>query len=226
MNKLNNPALQQFIESFEREALLKGSFRNKLERSQLFFLERVWGPAFGDNFDGLKAEHPFLDHKGGQRFCDFVYVKNGMKLVIEIDGFTTHARDISPAEFQDHLSRQNDLVLSGWLVLRFSAWQVEHQPQQCIVKVKQAIGHWWSLTYQRDLKQTTNIWEIRKQWIIQMALRQQGKIRPGDVAQEFQISNRTAVDWLHRLETAKLLQRLPAKHRVTTYVLADYVAST
>lgn len=217
-------SLQHFIDSFEREAVLSGSFRNKLERSQMYFLERVWGPAFGDNFEGLKAEHPFVDHKGGRRFCDFVYVKNGMKLVIEIDGFTTHARDISPAEFQDHLSRQNDLVLSGWLVLRFTAWQVEHQPQPCIVKVKQAIGHWWSMTYLRDMKQSTDIWEMRKQWIIQMALQQQGRLRPSDVAREFQISNRTAVDWMRRFEEASIIRRLPAKQRTTTYILIDYIS--
>lgn len=121
-------SLARFIEEFHRDAALNGKYRNKIGEIELLFLELVWGVAFNFNFDGLKVEHPFLDFKGGQRFADFVYVKNGIRLAIEIDGFTTHARDLSPGEFNDHLLRQNDLVLSGWMVLRFSAWQVEHQP--------------------------------------------------------------------------------------------------
>jgi hypothetical protein len=67
-----NLNLLAFIEQFEREAIEKGLYRKQLGRSEIIFLEQVWGPAFQYQFDGLKAEYPFKDAKGGQRFADFV----------------------------------------------------------------------------------------------------------------------------------------------------------
>lgn len=217
-----HPNLLRFIESFNREAALSGTYRNKLDKSSLAFLEYVWGPSFDYNYDGLRAEHPFEDHKGGQRFADFVFIKNGMRLVIEIDGFTTHARDISPAEFNDHLIRQNDLVLSGWIILRFSAWQVTNHSQRCMFQLKQAIGHWWSIAYSADSSKQAKLWDIRKQLLIQMAMRRDGKLKPSEVAKEFQISNRTAIDWLQRYEQEGVLKSQPAKQRTTAYLLTSY----
>jgi very-short-patch-repair endonuclease len=135
-----HPDLFKFIEQFEREAVEKGLYRSKVGEAELTFLNEVWGPAFHYNFEGLKVEYPLKDFKGGQRFADFVFIKNGAKILFEIDGFTTHARNISPGEFDDHLRRQNDLILSGWLVLRFSANQVQKQPQVCQRQLKQAFG--------------------------------------------------------------------------------------
>ncbi|NIK77994.1 very-short-patch-repair endonuclease [Paenibacillus castaneae] len=217
-----HPNLISFIERFEREAALSSSYRSKLDISSISFLEQVWGPAFDHNYDGLRAEHPFVDHKGGQRFADFVYIKNGMRLVVEIDGFTTHARNISPAEFNDHLIRQNDLVLSGWIVLRFSAWQVKNHSQKCMFQLKQAIGHWWALTYSGESTKPTKLWEIRKQLLIQLAMRRDGKLKPSEVAREFQISNRTAIDWLQRFEQEGILRGQASKHRTTSYLLSSY----
>lgn len=102
----------KFIEKFEREATQKGQHRSKLGKYELLFLQEVWGPAFQFNYDGLQAEFPFKDLKGGPRFADFVYIKKRIKLLFEIDGFTTHARDISLVDFDDHLFRQ--IKTSDW----------------------------------------------------------------------------------------------------------------
>ncbi|XEC95595.1 hypothetical protein AB6A23_03210 [Paenibacillus tarimensis] len=191
----------------------------KLGKAELIFLEEVWGPAFNYDYNGLKAEYPFRDLKGGQRFADFVYVRNGVRLMIEIDGYTTHARDISPGDFNDHLTRQNDMVLSGWLLLRFSAWQVEKRPQICQRQLKQAIGHWWSLTYGKLSSAEMDLWEMRKQLIIQLAIRKGGKVKPVDLADEFNISNRTAIDWLQKLEKEGLVDGYSPNQRVVYYRL-------
>lgn len=190
--------LLKFIEQFEREAAEKGLYRNKIGPSELAFLEGVWGPSFQYNYDGLKAEYPLKDFKGGQRFADFVFIKNGAKILIEIDGFTTHARNISPGDFNDHLTRQNDLVLSGWLILRFSTQQVEKEPTICQRYLKQAVGHWWSITHSGLFRNDANIWALRQQSVVDMALRQNGRIRPSDVAALFNISRTSASDWLKR----------------------------
>ncbi|WP_336788181.1 DUF559 domain-containing protein [Paenibacillus sp. MMO-177] len=216
--------LARFIESFEHEAAAKGQYRSKLGRMELIFLEQVWGPAFQFQYEGLKAEYPFRDFKGGQRFVDFVYVRNGIRLAIEIDGFTTHARDLTPGEFNDHLSRQNDLILSGWLVLRFSAWQVEHQPERCQRAVMQAIGYWWSRNYASDSGNPNQLQDIKKSLIMQIALRQDGRIKPDDVAKQFQVTGRTAVNWLHRLRDEGILESDPNAKRVSVYRLAGYIS--
>ncbi|MUT64321.1 endonuclease domain-containing protein [Paenibacillus sp. NEAU-GSW1] len=218
-----HPNTDRFIEQFNREAALNGKYRNKLGKIELRFLETVWGPAFDFSYEGLKAEHPFIDYKGGQRFADFVFVKHGVRLVIEIDGFTTHARDVSPGEFNDHLQRQNDLVLSGWMVLRFSAWQVENQPKQCERQIKQAIGQWWSQAYRQEFDHSSQVWESRKQLVIQMAMRKDGKIKASDLAGPFQISNRSASNWLRRFESDGAIVPIPSPYRVTSYRLANYV---
>ena len=181
-----HPNLKKFVADFEREAALAGSFRKKLGSGELRFLENVWGPAFDDDYTGLKAEYPFKDAKGGQRFADFVYVRQGMKLVVEIDGFTTHHRDIAPGEFDDHLARQNDLVLAGWLVLRFSLRQIERRPSVCMRQLKQAIGHLWSLTVNRYTAGETR-WHNRRQAIVQLAMHGGGTIRAADIAAAFGI---------------------------------------
>src|SRR5665647_664457 len=142
-----HPDVVRFIVNFEEEAVRKGLYRKKLGKYEVIFLELVIGPVLNYDFEGLSAEFPLKDFKGGDRFVDFIYIKNGMRFVFEIDGFTTHARDISPGEFDDHLFRQNELILSGWFLLRFSANQVERRAEQCQKQIFHAIGHWWSLSH-------------------------------------------------------------------------------
>jgi very-short-patch-repair endonuclease len=219
-----HPQIQQFIEQFEREARMNGSYRNKLGKFELLFLEGVWGPAFQYNFSGLKAEYPLKDFKGGQRFVDFVFIKQNIRLLVEIDGFTTHARDISPGDFDDHLTRQNDLILAGWLLLRFSSNQVEKRTQICQRQIMQAIGHRWMLTQRAAPSPThTHIWTIRKDQIIQMANRNYGVIKPSEVAAEFEISNRTAAEWLKRFaDEGVLLASSDTRIRTMSYRVVGY----
>lgn len=217
-----HPNLIRFIEQFEREALQNGLYRRKLGRAERMFLEDVWGPAFQYRYEGLRAEYPLKDFKGGQRFADFVYVKDGMKLLFEIDGFTTHARDLSPGEFDDHLMRQNDLILSGWLVLRFSANQVEKRPLVCQRQLKQAVGHWWSLSQGSLPADESDVWHLRKAEMIRLAARQQQAIKPSEVARHFQVSSRTATLWLRRFVQEGLLAPVSGKSRITAYALTRY----
>ncbi|TVY00347.1 DUF559 domain-containing protein [Paenibacillus cremeus] len=217
-----HPNLTRYIEQLEKEAVIGGAYPKKLGRPELMFLQEVWGPVFNYQYDGLQAEYPFKDFKEGQRFVDFVYVKGGMKLLIEIDGFTTHARDISPGEFDDHLLRQNDLVLSGWLVLRFSAHLVEKQPQQCQKQIKQAIGHWWSLTKGELTTEDADVWRLRRNLLVQMAAQRNGSLKPRDVADAFQVTSRAAVNWLKRFQAEGVFTGETSKQqRTTRYILQN-----
>lgn len=56
---------------------------------------------------------------------DFAYPD--LMIAIEVDGFGTRR---TPAELDAHNARQNELVLLGWTVLRFSWKQVVKQPEK------------------------------------------------------------------------------------------------
>jgi very-short-patch-repair endonuclease len=215
-----HPNLVAFIDRFEANTQKNGSYRDTIGRAELLFLEKVWTPVFQNNYDGLTAEYPLKDAKGGDRFVDFTYRRGGVCLVIEIDGFTTHARNISPGDFDDHLKRQNELILAGWMVLRFSARQVEYQAVNCQKQLQQAIGHWWSLAHGGpNSTGNTEIWNLRKQNIVQLALRYDGLIRAKDVSRELNIPLRTAQTWLKRFMNENLLEPESHRFRVTVYRL-------
>lgn len=216
-----HPATEKYIQQFEEEARRKGKFRLKIGPAEVLFLENIWGPVFRYNFEGLKAEYPFIDSKGGERFTDFMYARGFFKLIIEIDGFTTHAKQISQSEFEDHLNRQNDLILSGWLLIRLSARQVEYQQEQCRATLQRALGQLWSITHGGLSAHDTQFWESRKLTVLQIAARNDGLIRPREVSQACNISLRTAQNWLKRF--AKEGNLLPASGpiRTSSYILIN-----
>lgn len=217
-----HPEIRRFIEEFEREAERKGQYRNRLGKSEILFLENVWGPAFQYRFEGLKAEYPFKDFKGGDRFIDFVYTQGGIRLIVEIDGFTTHARDISPGDFDDHLKRQNELALSGWMILRFSANQVDKRSMICQRQLKQSIGHWWSMAYGGFSVNETGVWTLRKRLTVELALRQNGTIRAIDISREFGIKERTAINWITRFVLEGTFEPIRPNKRIIGYRLVGY----
>jgi hypothetical protein len=215
-----HPNLKAYIEKFEEEALKNGSYRDRIGPAELMFLKNVWSPLFQNNYDSLTAEYPLKDAKGGDRFVDFIYRRGGISLIIEIDGFATHARNISPGDFDDHLDRQNELILAGWMILRFSARQVEHRAVGCQKQVQQAIGHWWSLAHGGPTSTgSQQVWDIRKQTITRLALRYDGYIRARDVSRELAVPIRTAQTWLRRLMGEEVLEPGVHSTRITLYRL-------
>lgn len=216
-----HPEVVRFIVKFEEEAVRKGLYRKKLGKFEVLFLEFVLGPVFKYDFEGLSAEYPLKDFKGGDRFVDFVYIRNGMRFVFEVDGFTTHARDISPGEFDDHLFRQNELILSGWFLLRFSANQIERRAEQCQKQIFHAIGHWWSII-QSTTKGGSHSWAERKKRIAQLAMRNGGILHTKDVELEFGLIHRTALNWLNRSILEELLTPIKPNQRVIGYKLCGF----
>ena len=214
-----HPSLSAYITKFETDARKSGSYRAKLGKAEFMFLEKVWGPLFQFNYEGLRAEYPFKDAKGGERFIDFMYDCNGIRLIVEIDGYTTHARNISPGEFDDHLDRQNDLVLAGWFLLRFSSRQVEHQSEQCRIKLMQAFGNRWVNTYSGVTSGSEQLWEQRRQAVTRLATRMDGFLRAIDVARCCKIEPRVAQKWMKRFTQQGWFEATGSAARTTGYVL-------
>ncbi|MDJ0359049.1 DUF559 domain-containing protein [Rhodococcus sp. H29-C3] len=65
------------------------------------------------------------NHWVGNYVCDFV--DELAQVVVELDGREFHS---APEVFSKDRRRQNDLVLGGWLVLRFSAFDVMANPEK------------------------------------------------------------------------------------------------
>ena len=106
---------------------------NDIERR---FVEDVFYPYAGENgLDYLKAQTPFEDSECRTRKLDFTVDTNRFRYVIEIDGYTYHAEGaqrVSPEYFDDLLQKQNDLILNGYILIRFSYNQIRNHPDVCI----------------------------------------------------------------------------------------------
>jgi very-short-patch-repair endonuclease len=218
MNSMH-PAVETHVKAMEAEAVRKGSYRNKLGGNEKAFLEYVWGPEFDYKFEGLTAEYPMKDYKGGDRFADFTYIRGSLKLLIEIDDFSSHAKHLSPGDFADHLMRQNDLVLEGWTILRFTAFQVKKSSMICRRQIKQAIGRWWVRTQTENPFRMEDRALLCRSRLIELALHETRPIRTADVARAFQISRPTALHWLRRFAAEGLLVPIKAKQKVVGYQL-------
>ena len=106
---------------------------NEIERR---FVEDVFYPYAGENgLDYLCAQTPFEDSECRTRKLDFTVDTNRYRYVIEIDGYTYHAEGaqrVSPEYFDDLIMKQNDLILNGYILIRFSYNQIRNQPDACI----------------------------------------------------------------------------------------------
>jgi hypothetical protein len=111
--------------------------------AEKLFAEQVWWPAFG-NFDDLHPEYEISDFRDGSRFLDFAWLRNTVRLAIEIDGFGPHSQKISRSQFSDQWMRQNHLIIDGWKVVRlFSYDDVKERPRMCEQLIQQFMGKWF-----------------------------------------------------------------------------------
>lgn len=214
-----HPSIESYIARFEAEALRKGSYRSRIGHNERAFLEQVWGPEFDYKFDGLTAEYPLKDYRGGDRFADFAYVRGSFKLLIEIDDFSSHAKDISPGDFGDHLIRQNDLVLAGWKVLRFSSFHIRKSPMVCRGQLKQAIGDWWVRTQLDNPFRRGDRVATFRNMLIELAYRVDAPLKSSDVSRAFEISRPTAMRWLQRFAAEGVFIPVKGRRKVVGYRL-------
>ncbi|MDP2308945.1 MAG: DEAD/DEAH box helicase family protein [Pseudomonadota bacterium] len=102
--------------------------------------ETVLGEVLPPN--ALKLVHPqyeFVESDGTRRRLDFAIVTPSSRIAIELDGYAFHAEDaIGQERFAGNLKRQNELVLSGWVVLRWSWLQIQREPELCRDQLRRA----------------------------------------------------------------------------------------
>jgi hypothetical protein len=107
--------------------------------AEKMFLEKIWWKAVG-HFEYLHPEYEVYDFRDGVRYLDYAYLRPPYKIDVEVDGFSSHSRDINRRTFADNLMRQNHLVLDGWIILRFSYDDIKDRPKQCQQIIQQLLG--------------------------------------------------------------------------------------
>jgi very-short-patch-repair endonuclease len=89
---------------------------------------------FDDLLQRSTLPYPARQHPIGAYFADFAYVEE--RIVLELDGGESHMRK---EVFEHDRLRQNEIVLSGWLVIRFTWDDVTQRRDYVIRTVRQAI---------------------------------------------------------------------------------------
>lgn len=196
------------MSSARRQRLAKG-----LGHSERLFLEAVWWPAFG-HFDGLYPEYEVQDFKDGMRFIDFAYVHPRFRVAIELDGYTTHAREISAMHFSDQLMRQNALVIDGWYVLRFPTHDLANNPRHCQQTIQQLFGRLFS-TQNESFHELNSL----DREILRIFSKWPDLMGPKRIAELLHVSSDTASRHLRNLASKRWLDPLGGKQRVRLYRL-------
>lgn len=103
--------------------------------SEKLFLTEFLYPILGKRWlKYLIPQYPFIDSAGRSRKIDFVFKIDQVKIAFEVDGESYHSEDnITKELFDDNLNRQNEIILNGWLLQRFSYNQLLDQSQRNLV---------------------------------------------------------------------------------------------
>ena len=110
-----------------------GGTRSELESLFMKILRKARLPRPTQNF-GLVID-------GRRLWLDVCFPD--LRIAIEIDGKAYH---LFSEDWEDDLERQNDLVLDGWLVLRFSARVIRDHPEVVARRVRKALEDRRALT--------------------------------------------------------------------------------
>lgn len=185
-------------------------------QAEMLFLKEVWWPSF-NHFRYLHPEYEVSDFKDGTRYLDFAYIRPAIRICLEIDGYGPHLRNISRWQFSDNLERQNQLVIDGWTVIRFSYDQVKENPRRCQQIIQQVIGRWLG----DELDQTSL--SFREKEVLRLAIRKGEEIFPIEVKKYLKLSDKTVKIVLSQLVDKKMLIPASGIKRIRSYRLGDQV---
>ncbi|MDQ0156245.1 DNA-binding response regulator [Robertmurraya andreesenii] len=184
--------------------------------AEMLFLKQVWWPLF-NHFQFLHPEYEVDDFKDGKRYLDFAYIRPAIRICLEVDGYGPHLKNISRWQFADNLERQNQLVIDGWTVIRFSYDQVNEKPRRCQQIVQQVIGRWLG----DELDQTSLSFHEKE--VIRLAIRKGDVISPIEVEKYLKLSDKTVKKILSQLVEKKMLIPASGTKRIRSYRLGDRV---
>ncbi|MEH7272266.1 hypothetical protein [Neobacillus vireti] len=115
------------------------------------------------------------------------------------------------------MERQNQLVIDGWTVIRFSYDQVNEKPRRCQQIVQQVIGRWVS----DELDQAAL--SLLEKEVLRLAIRKGEEISPIEVEKYLNLSDKTVKNILSQLVDKKMLIPASGTKRIRSYRLGDQV---
>ncbi|WP_246363023.1 transcriptional regulator [Paenibacillus alba] len=189
--------------------------RERLERglghAETEFLRCVWYPAAG-HFNHLYPEWEVRDFSNGYRYLDFAYMPGEIKGAIEIQGYSSHARDIEIWRFKDLCIRHCHLALDGWVVMPIAFPSISESPKQCQQLMLSFIGKFISGPCPESLS-----------WVESETVRfARGLLRPFppfELAAHLKVSTKYARMILQRLCGMQLLVVTKGQERARMYQL-------
>lgn len=126
-----------------------GERRLRLEKGfgygERLFVENVWLPAFG----GLKDLHPeyeVVDIFEGRRFIDFAFLREGIRVGIEVDGYGPHYAKLSRDQFSNQWVRHMQLMNLGWHLIRISVDDLTDRALLWQRQLQQFLGSHFGIT--------------------------------------------------------------------------------
>lgn len=186
------------------------------QHAEMLFLKQVWWPLF-HHFRYLHPEYEVDDFRDGKRYLDFAYIRPAIRICFEIDGYGPHLKSISRWQFSDSLERQNQLVIDGWTVIRFSFDQIQEKPRRCQQIVQQVIGRWLG----DELDQTTL--SLVEKEVLRLAIRKGEAITPIEVEKFLKLTDKTVKKVFSQLVEKKLLIPESGIVRIRSYRLGEQV---
>lgn len=193
-----------------RELLKKG-----LSHGTVTFLRNIWFPVIG-NFKDLHPEYEVRDLGNKYRYLDLAYMPGGAKGCIEIQDYSSHARDIETTRFKDLCMKQALLALDDWLFLPIAYLSIRDDPSVCKKLVLSYVGKFLSINLSSELT-----WAEAE--TLRFARRLMRPFEPRELSAHLLLSeNRTRVV-LRSLVANNLLIVSSGKQRYRTYRLNDGV---
>lgn len=180
------------------------------------FLERVWWPVVG-NFNCLHPEYEVADYSGASRFIDFAYIRGSVKLAIEIDGYTSHVKNVNRHQFIYQLRRQNALILDHWEILRFAHDDLASYPRRCQQTIQQYMGSRFAQSLHSSAENPRA--NAIEREIVRLARSLPRPVTPADVMQHLSASRPTVYRILRRLVARGWLVPAGGAQRVRSYSL-------
>ncbi|NIK78613.1 DNA-binding MarR family transcriptional regulator [Paenibacillus castaneae] len=208
------------LEHSELRESLSERRRRLVERDdhgERLFALSIWLPVAG-NFEFLHPEYEVNDYRDGSRFLDFAYIRPPFRISIEIDGYGTHQRNASRRVFGDDRFRQNQLVLDGWTIVRFSYDDVRERPRQCQQFLQQLLGKLYGLgrTDPLELQLLASERELIR-WACRSG--HAAPFSPKEAQKQLGVSHFTAHKYLNKLLKMQLIEQASGGQRIRSYRL-------
>jgi hypothetical protein len=165
----------------KQKASATGERLRRLEKrhgfgEKLLLQECIW-PVLG-SFDYLHAEYEFIDSEGNYFYMDYAYTREPKPTTLEADSFSVHARDADRDSFSRGLNRQNEMMLSGWNILRFSIDKLKEDPKSCQRTLERMMIEW----YRENRGQLSTLTMYQRE-IVRLCTASAGPVTPAMVSE-------------------------------------------